>query len=181
MHATGDVRAEVAVAILAFLGLCLVVLRRAPQLLEPDNYAYRAPIVALSRFHILLSHAQYSALDHTLGPGGTIQQWHHASTGLWISEKNPGYPFLAVPFQWLGMLRIAPLFYEALGCAGLWFGAGRWLGRWDGTFAVVLYWSSGAALAFAWRATMETFTDASLVAAGAGALLWTLLAADAPQ
>jgi uncharacterized protein YjeT (DUF2065 family) len=34
-------------------------------------------------------------------------------------------------------------------------------------------------MVFAWRATMPTFTDASLIAAGAGALVWTLLAVEA--
>jgi hypothetical protein len=43
-----------------------------------------------------------------------------------------------------------------------------------------LYCSSGAALAFAWRDHMPTFTDASLIAAGTGLLLWTVLASDAP-
>jgi hypothetical protein len=70
------------------------------------------------------------------------------------------------------------LFYGALGCLGLFFGARRWLGRWGGTWAVVLFCSSGAALAFAWRATMPAFTDASLIAAGAGALLWAMLATE---
>jgi hypothetical protein len=179
------VRADVTIAVAAFAGLCLAVLLRAPQMLEPDDYAYRASIVALGQLHILLSNTQYLALERRLGGsgsgGGAIQQWHQAASGLWISEKNPGYPFLAVPFQWLGILRVAPLFYGGLGCAGLWFGAQRWLGRWGGTVAVVLFCTSGAALAFAWRATMETFTDASLVAAGAGALLWALLAIDALQ
>jgi hypothetical protein len=44
---------------------------------------------------------------------------------------------------------------------------------------VGLYCSSGAALAFAWRNYMPTFTDASLVAAGSGALLWALIATEA--
>ena len=102
----------------------------------------------------------------------------HTASGTWISEKNPGYPFLAVPFQALGLLRLTPLLYGALGCLGLFVGARRWLGRWGGTWAVVLFCSSGAAMAFAWRATMPTFTDASLIAAGAGALLWTVLATE---
>jgi len=46
------------------------------------------------------------------------------------------------------------------------------------SWAVVLFCSSGAALAFAWRPTMPTFTDASLIAAGAGALLWAMLATE---
>lgn len=189
-HAIRNLRPEPVIAVLAFLGLCVAVLMRAPQMLEPDDYAYRASIVALSQGHILLTNSQYQALARSLSSGGTaspgggassIMQWDHLANGDWISEKNPGYPFLAVWFQWLGNLRLAPLFYGALGCMGLYVGGRRWLGSWGGTFAVVLMCSSGAALAFAWRATMETFTDASLVAAGAGALLWTMLASEASQ
>jgi hypothetical protein len=44
---------------------------------------------------------------------------------------------------------------------------------------VIFFLFSGAALAFAWRPTMPSFTDAALVAAGTGALLWTFLADDA--
>ena len=62
---------------------------------------------------------------------------------------------------------------------GLFIGARRWLGRFGGLAAVGLYCSSGAALAFAWRDYMPTFTDASLVAAGSGLLLWAVLATEA--
>jgi hypothetical protein len=61
---------------------------------------------------------------------------------------------------------------------GLFIGARRWLGRFGGLAAVGLYCSSGAALAFAWRDYMPTFTDASLLAAGSGALLWAMLATE---
>ena len=101
------------------------------------------------------------------------------ANGRYISEKDPGYPFLAAPFQALGVIRWAPLFYGALACLGLFVGARRWLGRFGGPAAVGLYCSSGAALAFAWRDYMPTFTDASLIAAGSGALLWAMLAAEA--
>jgi len=167
---------EVAVAVVAFVGLCVAVLTRSPQLLEPDDYAYRASIFALTEGHIALTQAQYAALAQKLG---TIMQWVQLDDGRWLSEKNPGYPLLAAPFQLLGILRAAPLFYGALGCLGLYIGGRRWIGRWGGALAVLLYCASGAALVFAWRATMPTFTDASLVAAGTGALLWTLLATDA--
>jgi hypothetical protein len=60
----------------------------------------------------------------------------------------------------------------------LFIGARRWLGRLGGPAAVGLYCSSGAALAFAWRDYMPTFTDASLIAAGSGALVWAMLASD---
>ncbi len=176
-------RAEGFAAVAAFAVLCLVVLSVASRLVEPDDYAYRASIVAMTQGHFLtLSTAQADRLAGQLaGPGGpgVILQWVQLPDGRWISEKDPGYPFLAAPFQALGIIRLAPLFYGALGCLGLFFGARRWLGRYGGTAAVVLFCSSGAALLFAWRDYMPTFTDASLIAAGTGALLWAVLAAEA--
>jgi hypothetical protein len=188
-------------ALAAFAVLCAVVLSFAPRLIEPDDYAYRASIVAMTQGHFLtLSAAQVDALAAQLpgpfggpvpggpGPGGpgpgspgpaSIVQWVQLPDGRWISEKDPGYPFLAAPFQALGVIRLAPLFYGALGCLGLYAGARRWLGRWGGPAAVGLFCSSGAAMLFAWRDYMPTFTDASLIAAGTGALLWAVLATDA--
>ena len=194
-------------ALAAFAVLCLIVLIVPARLVEPDDYAYRASIVAITQGHFLtLSTAQADRLAGQLagpgggpvaagpgggpvaaGPGGgpvaggpaVIPQWVQLPDGRWISEKDPGYPFLAAPFQALGIIRLAPLFYGALGCLGLFFGARRWLGRYGGAAAVVLFCSSGAALLFAWRDYMPTFTDASLIAAGTGALLWAVLAAEA--
>jgi hypothetical protein len=185
---TGPDRMEIFLALAAFAVLCLVVLSAAPYLVEPDDYAYRASIVAMTQGHFLtLSTAQVLALAHQL-PGGPlgmvghvppIAQWVQLPGGRWISEKDPGYPFLAAPFQWLGLIRVAPLFYGALGSLGLFFGARRWLGRFGGAAAVGLFCSSGAALLFAWRDYMPTFTEASLIAAGTGTLLWAVLAAEA--
>jgi len=193
---TGQACLEVVLGVAAFAVLCIAVLSVRPQLVEPDDYAYRASIVAMTQGHFLtLSTAQVHALATQLarcrpsarcsvrtgsGPlGGSIEQWVQLSGGQWISEKDPGYPFLAAPFQLLGIIRLAPPFYGALGCAGLFFGARRWLGRFGGATAVGLFCSSGAALLFAWRDYMPTFTEASLIAAGAGALLWAVLAIEA--
>jgi hypothetical protein len=173
---------EVALAVAAFAALCAVVLPVAPQAAEPDDGAYRASIVAITEGHFLtLSNAQALTLARKLGdnPDAPPNQWIELADGRWISEKDPGYPFLAAPFQELGIIRWAPLFYGALACLGLFAGARRWLGRFGGLAAVGLYCSSGSALAFAWRDHMPTFTDASLVAAGSGALLWTMLATEA--
>ena len=177
-------RVEAFVALAAFAVLCIVVLSSASRLVEPDDYAYRASIVAITQGHFLtLSTAQVDRLAAQLpgpvagAPG--VLQWVQLPGGRWISEKDPGYPFLAAPFQAAGIIRLAPLFYGALGCLGLFFGARRWLGRYGGAAAVVLFCSSGAALLFAWRDYMPTFTDASLIAAGTGALLWAVLAAEA--
>ena len=195
-------------ALACFAVLCVMALSFAPRLVEPDDYAYRASIVAMTEGHFLtLSTAQADALAAQLpGPGGgrltaglsgagrvsggpgparlaggpgLIPQWVQLADGRWISEKDPGYPFLAAPFQALGIIRMAPLFYAALGCLGLYAGARRWLGRWGGPAAVGLFCSSGAAMLFAWRDYMPTFTDASLIAAGTGALLWAVLATEA--
>ena len=180
----GRDRAEAFAALAAFAVLCLVVLSAASRLVEPDDYAYRASIVAMTQGHFLtLSTAQVDRLAVQLpGPVAGVPgvlQWVQLPGGRWISEKDPGYPFLAAPFQALGIIRLAPLFYGALGCLGLFFGARRWLGRYGGAAAVGLFCFSGAALLFAWRDYMPTFTDASLIAAGTGALLWAVLAAEA--
>lgn len=192
LSAGGVFRAEILGALAAFAVLCAAVLAVAPQLVEPDDYAYRASVIALTDgYPLTLSTAQASALAARLadvgggqvlagpGPAGEIEQWVQLPDGRWISQKDPGYPFLAAPFQALGIIRLAPLFYGGLGCLGLFFGARRWLGRYGGAVAVGLFCSSGAALLFAWRDYMPTFTDASLIAAGTGALLWTLLAREA--
>jgi hypothetical protein len=65
------------------------------------------------------------------GPGGPplLVQWVHLASGRWSSEKDPGYPFLATPFQALGLIRLAPLFFGAIACAGLFAGGRSWLGR----------------------------------------------------
>jgi hypothetical protein len=182
-HGIRLVYVEATLAVAAFAALCVVVLSVAPQIAEPDDGAYHHSIVAITLGNYLtLSDAQVSALEAKLGDGGIGQvpnQWVMLANGRYISEKDPGYPFLAAPFQALGIIRWAPLFYGALACLGLFIGARRWLWRFGGLAAVGLYCSSGAALAFAWRDYMPTFTDASLIAAGTGTLLWAVLAADA--
>jgi hypothetical protein len=173
--------AEAALAVAAFATLCAVVLSVAPQAAEPDDGAYRASIVAMTEGHfVTLSTAQAETLAAKLGdnPAAPPNQWVELANGRWISEKDPGYPFLAAPFEKLGIIRWAPLFYGLLACFGLFIGARRWLGRFGGLAAVGLYCSSGATLAFAWRDYMPTFTDASLIAAGSGALLWATLATE---
>ncbi len=174
--------AEVAVAVGVFAPFCIAVLAKATKLLEPDDSAYLASIIALAHGHITLSTAQYDALSAQLRAhdGTGIMQWVQLANGRWMSEKNPGYPFFAAPFQMLGILRAAPLFVGALASTSLFVAGRRWLGNWGGTWAVILFLSSGAAIAFAWRPTMPSFTDAALISTGAGALLWTFLAHDAP-
>jgi hypothetical protein len=179
---TNRVWFEVAAAGAAYLALCIAVLSVAAQSAEPDDGAYRASIVAVTEGHFLtMSTHQAETLARELGdnPAAPPNQWVEVTPGRYISEKDPGYPFLAAPFEKLGIIRCAPLFFGALACWGIFVGARRWLGRFGGAVAVGLYCSSGAAVAFAWRDYMPTFTDASLVAAGSGLLLWTLLATEA--
>jgi hypothetical protein len=173
--------AEAVLAAVAFAAMCVVVLSVAPQIAEPDDGAYHHSIVAITMGNfVTLSRADLDAVDATLGGRpGVPNQWVEVADGRYISEKNPGYPFLAAPFQALGFIRWAPLFFGALACLGLFIGARRWLGRFGGLAAVGLYCSSGAAMAFAWRDYMPTFTDASLIAAGSGTLLWAVLATEA--
>ena len=169
------------IAVLFFAAFSAVVLSQPEKMIEPDPYAYRASIAALEDGNLTLTEDQYNDLASRLQEsslGGGIMQWHQNDDGSWVSEKNPGYPFLAVGFDEVGALRLAPLFYGALACLALWFGARRWLGRWGGTFAVGAYCSTALAMVMAWRSTMPTFTDASLVAVGIGLLIWSVVALD---
>ena len=115
-----------------------------PQLVPPDDYAYQGSIIALSQGHLTLSDTQSRAvlaemehLDPQLGrtrvggprQGPGIPEWHREKDGNWIIEKNPGYPFLAIVFYELGIIRLTPLFYGLLACVGLYFGARQWLRR----------------------------------------------------
>lgn len=174
-------RLPVALAVVTFALFAGVVLSRAEKMAEPDPYAYRASIVALSHGDMKLTQDEYTALNKELQDtslGGGVMQWHQNEDGYWVSEKNPGYPFLALPFYALGILRWAPLFYGLIGCFGLWIGARRWIGEWGALFAVGGYLSAAVSMVMAWRSTMPTFTDASLIALGIGALIWTTLAFD---
>jgi hypothetical protein len=134
---------EAALAAAAFAALCVVVLSVAPQLVEPDDSAYQASIVAMTEGNFLtLSSAQANALAVKLegpagaGPGVYVpSQWVELSDGRYISEKDPGYPFLAAPFQALGIIRWAPLFYGAVACLGLSGGRPGGAGSWSPTAA----------------------------------------------
>ena len=111
--------------------LCVLVVRVSPYLPEPDDYVYRASIVAMTEGQLFtFSGARTHALAAQLapqvghnrlgpGPGGGPVQRVQLPGGRWISKKDPGYPYLAVAFQALGIIRLAPLFYGALGCLGL--------------------------------------------------------------
>jgi hypothetical protein len=189
---TGRGRPEILVAAAAFAVLCVVALSVRTVFLFPDAIAYQASIIAMTQGHFLtLSSSQLHAVLEQMASYDrppprvslrfitTYGQWVSLPGGRFISQKDPGYPFLAAPFQALGIIRLAPLFYGALGCLGLFFGARRWLGRFGGAAAVGLFCSSGAVLVFAYSQYMPTFTEASLIAAGAGALLWAVLATEA--
>jgi hypothetical protein len=169
------------VAFAAFAAFGAVIFSKSPVLLEPDDYAYRASIVALSHGRVLLTNAQYLALKSSLSSsvGQGIMQWHRMASGYWISEKNPGYPFFSVIFYSMGLLRLAPLFFGALACGGILLGMRRWVSERAAAAAVWIYLFSGAALTFAWRDTMPSFTDASLIAAGFGLLVWVVVATKA--
>ena len=112
---------EATLAAVAFAALCVAVLSVATQSAEPDDGAYRASIVAMTEGHFLtLSTAQAETLARKLGdnPAAPPNQWVELANGWYVSEKDPGYPFLAAPFEALGIIRWAPLFYGALACLG---------------------------------------------------------------
>ena len=147
-------RAEIALAVAAFAALCVVALHHAPQLVEPDDFAYRASIIGITDGHLLtLSTAQMQALALQLvqptGPHSAAFTAGPRTPGTHTvvaprqrpldQREDPGYPFLAAPFQLLGLIRLALLCYGALACIALFAGARRWLGRYGGAVAVGLF------------------------------------------
>src|SRR5690606_39196919 len=102
--------------------LAVLTLAYPDKLREPDPYAYRAAIEAIEQGDLTVTAAEYAALDARLRADGDgwdrasmgIAQWVQTADGVWASEKNPGYPFLAVPFDLVGLVRLAPLVYGAL-------------------------------------------------------------------
>jgi len=131
---------------------------------------------------VTLDDAQYRKLatelakvDDGWNSGIGIVQWTKTPAGDRVSEKNPGYPFLMAPFAALGLTRLAPILFFLVGCTGLWLAARRWLGDWGGAFAVALFCSSGTLITMLHEAYMPTATEASLLAGGAGLVLWALL------
>jgi hypothetical protein len=152
------------------------------KLRQPDPYTYRASIAALLDGRVALDAAQYrrlsaelSKVDDGWDSGIGIVQWTRTPAGGFVSEKNPGYPFLVAPFAAVGLTRLAPILCFLIGCAGLWLAGHRWLGAWGGAFAVALFCSSGTLVTMLHEAYMPTATEASLLAGGGGLILWALL------
>jgi hypothetical protein len=169
-------------ALAAIAAVCTIALVPEHRLHQPDPYAYRASIAALLDGHALLDAAQYAALEDRLSDvddgwnsGLGIIQWTTTPSGAYVSEKNPGYPFLAAPFAAAGMVRLAPIFFLLLGCAGLWLAGRRWLGAWGGAFTVILFCSSATLITMTYEAYMPMAAEAALVAGGGGLVLWALL------
>ncbi len=82
-------RAEAFAAFAAFAVLCVVVLRVGSRLVEPDDYAYRASIVAITQGHFLtLSTAQFARFY--VPAAGAI-----ALLGSWLATRLPRRASLA--------------------------------------------------------------------------------------
>jgi len=171
-----------ALAVASIVLACAIALGPQYKLRQPDPYAYRASVAALLDGRVALDAAQYrqlsaelSKIDDGWHSGIGIVQWARTPAGDWVSEKNPGYPFLVAPFAAAGLTRLAPILYFLIGCAGLWLAGRRWLGAWGGAFAVALFCSSGTLVTMLHEAYMPTATEACLLAGGAGLILWALL------
>ena len=187
--ATASVRVHVtrgrvcgAAAALGYLFTCIVVLAAPAKLPEPDDWSYRAQLEALRMGHVTLDATQFSAVELAMRrQGGAANQWVRLPGGRYLSEKNPGYCFLAAPFFLLGLIRLAPLAFLALGCAALWLAGRRLSNELGACAAVLLFLASPAVLVMAARPYMPTAAELSLVAAGLGFYAYCALAKEEPM
>jgi hypothetical protein len=101
---------EILLAAAAFAVLCIAVLSVGPQLMEPDDYAYRASILAITQGHLLtLSTAQAHALTAQLslvgpharlagtGGGGALSIAVAVGAAAWRAVDQREGPGLPVP------------------------------------------------------------------------------------
>jgi len=169
-----------AIALASIALVCALALVPGYKLRQPDPYAYRASVAALLDGRVVLDAARYRQLAAELSKtadgwnsGIGIVQWTQTPAGAWVSEKNPGYPFLVAPLAAVGLTRLAPILFFLIGCAGLWLAGSRWLGAWGGAFAVALFCSSGALVTMLHEAYMPSATEASLLAGVAVTVRYT--------
>lgn len=186
------------VAVLVVISAALWSIFAPYAVVEPDDYSYRAQAAALRDGHLTLSKSQYQQLDEKLrahedraspstnasGPGAAlvtadgIVQWVEQPDGRFISEKNPGWSFIAAGFEAVGLLRIVNALFLAVAAAAVWIATRRWIGPWAATLAVVLLAWSPFTLVFSTRVWMPTYAGAMLVATGLALAVWVLVASD---
>jgi hypothetical protein len=150
---------EAGLAAAAYVVLCVVVLRAC--LPEPDDIAYRASIVAMTHGTSSPCRSAGTSVAQQVAPGrissnwGGPIQWGAARWRKWVSEKDPGYPYRRGVPDARGY-PATPLFFAALACLGLYFGAR--LARHVRRGRCYLLRRGDRV---AWRDYMPTFTDAA--------------------
>ncbi len=87
--------------------LSLVLAAKLPQprlMRAPDPWAYKLAIENLAQGRWTLSDREMAAgRMQTRLAGGQLTQYVQVSPHRWALEKGPGFPLLAIPFQWLGL------------------------------------------------------------------------------
>ncbi|CAG0927458.1 hypothetical protein TFLX_00473 [Thermoflexales bacterium] len=90
--------------------LSIVLAARLPQqrlMRAPDPWAYKFAIQNLAQGRWTISDQEMSAgRMQTRLQGGQLTQYVLVSPHRWALEKGPGFPLLAIPFQWLGLAHL---------------------------------------------------------------------------
>lgn len=167
----GRERALAAGVVLLALLLALVPPFEQRRLAMPDPWAYALAIEQFAQGHWRLDEETWAAarLQARL-EGGHLLQYAQVAPGQWALRKAPGYPLLVIPFQWLGMPRLANGALAVAAALALYSGLAAWRDErvaWQG---VALFLGSPIALVALHTSTMDTFASGALPAI-AGALL----------
>ena len=100
-------------AIFAFILAVSLVFALPYKMRWPDDWAYYYAVKNFSQGKLVVSDELHrQQLAEAEEQGGKHMQYVKLSDGNWALEKAPGYPFVVVPFEWLGIPRAANVYIE---------------------------------------------------------------------
>jgi hypothetical protein len=143
------------------------------QLPMPDPWAYRFAVenFAQGKWVVTDREAAEGRKQARL-EGGHLTQYVQMAPDRWVLEKAPGYPLLAVPFQWVGMPRLANVALALLAALALYVALAAWRDEFVALLGVTVFSWSPISVAATHYAHMDTFASGALLVIGGALSLW---------
>lgn len=155
--------------------LAVVLALRGPyqprSLRMPDPWAYAFAIENFARVQWTVTEKEVAAESTQVRlQGGRLTQYGLVAAGRWALTKSPGYPLLAIPFQWIGQVRWANAALALLAALCLYALLAAWQNEWTALLGVVIGLLSPLSLVAMHQAYMDTYAAGAVPLIG-GALV----------